>query len=241
MSTIKTLVDGTESVVPEDPSDLTQFLINPPSWPPLNPERSIDSFLACQVGLFQILSAMDMWSVDVMALLRNPNDVQARKFRFQAIHLDWAGVEHDHLPIPSATISSAGPTRYNPVSPEFLDHTLDLYGEGTVLRRNAHAEVQIVVETWFSNKDERGGARKAFEDIFTEPEDERAGRRIVIRPYFDRVARYVMQEIEYPDHEDWAKENRFPLIALFAVDIECVKLVKAPPFMRASMAFDIGT
>ncbi len=224
--------DGTERFVPNTNAGRGAQIFTTPHFPSQQPQRAIDAFFALQVGLWQMLSAQEMYSIDTEKLLAGAPT--SRAFRFERIFFDWARQENDRVPNNSVAIQQAGATRYTDpyLDTVLLEDTIDVFCPGTILKRMHTAEVNINLVVWLSHKDDRGGVRRMLEDMFDDSEDERPGRRVLIKPYYNQIARYTLSEITYADTSDSATDNTWPLVATVACDIDVVKLVKRPGLAR---------
>ena len=89
-------------------------------------------------------------------------------------------------------------------------------------------ETDLVVSMIMANTDDRAGVRKGIINAFSEPGDQRSGRRVLVPWYFEREARYTLQSIAYDDDAQNAQANIFPMTARFKADIEVVSLVESP-------------
>jgi len=224
--------DDTEQYVPEETAVRASRDFDVPHFPSQLAERAIDAFLAMQLGLWQILAALPLYSIKAKKLLEGKHEF--REFRFERVFLDWAEMKDDRVPNNSVTILQAGATTYSYPGREttLIEDSIDLYCPGTVLKKSHSAEVDLQIIVWLNNKDDRGGVRRAVEDAFDEPLDERAGRRVLVPEYWGQTARYTLQEIDYPDDSDSATDNTWPLVAKFRADIDVVKLVKRPTTIK---------
>ncbi len=192
----------------------------------------LDDFSALQAGLYEILKTLTFTTVNRRALI-DAGDIRANTMQFQRIFFDWPNTENDMIPVPSATIMSPEEQALEVPGPQggqqILEETVDQIAPGTVLRKFGELIATVSVMMLVNNKDDRAGVRKGLINAFmAEPDDERAGRRVLIPTYFSRPARYSLVGITYGDTPDSAKQKHFPLTARFEADIELVKLVKAP-------------
>jgi hypothetical protein len=202
-------------------------------WPGLQTERSIDSGLAMQLAVFEILAALRPYSVDTEALLNGQHEY--RQMKFERIIIDHATQDSDLDPVPSAAIGIVGEQAYEAdnLSLSVLEETVDRFGPGTVLKKVSHTKATLTVTSILGHKDDRGGVKKAWEDAFLdEPEDERAGRHVVVKAYYERVVRVVLKSVSFPDNAGDAQGNKWKVVATLDADVDVVKLVKSPGVMH---------
>lgn len=206
----------------------------PSHFPSLQLDRSIDAGSAIQLGCFEVLAALRFFSVDTEALVAGlpvQDGYEAREMKFERLFMDWATVESDTDPIPSVAIRILGNRVYNAdnLSLGLVEETVDKFGPGTVLKKVSHMTCTIRLDALFAHKDDRQGCAKALEDaLLGEVDDERAGRHVVVKAYYDRVVRFILTGIDYPDDSRSAHENQWELHASLSADVDVVQLVKAP-------------
>jgi len=229
---VRRLPDDTEQYVPANPQQRAYLEYDHSHFPSQLPQKAIDSFLALQIGLWQILAPLPIYSINTEALLRGVHEY--REYQLERIFFDWAEMKNSRVPNNSVCILGAGPTTYSyPGRETFLvDESRDKFCPGTILQVSHTAEVDMDVIAWLNNKDDRGGLRRALEDAFAEPLDDRAGRRVIIPQYWGQPARYSLQEVQYVDDTDTAKDNSWPLVARFRCDIAVTKLVRSEGDLR---------
>ena len=215
---------------------------NYPAETPIVTGCYVDDFTALQVGMFRILEKLTFTTIDRFKRIVD-GTVAQNEMVFTRIFLDWPDSEDDLLPIPSVTIHAPEEVEddsQGPLSGQvLLEETQDLYCEGTVLRRLYELRANLMVTGWLANKDDRGGVRRGLTEAFSEPGDDRLGRRIIIPEYFDRVARYDLLGIQYEDTIDFARSKQWPISARFLADIEAVALVPTPRHIREPR-FNVG-
>ena len=157
-------------------------------------------------------------------------------FKLTRIFLDWPDSEDGAIPAPAVSIMSPQETELQLAGPlsgqQIYDSTADLYEPGTALKKLYDLQASLQVVGWFANKDERAAFRRGLIEAFSEPGDPRAGRRVTVHRYFDRVGRYDLMGITYEDTPDNARSKIWPLTARFNADIEAVSLVKLPAHIR---------
>lgn len=197
--------------------------------------RYLDTLTALQIGMFFILQSMKITTIDRHALV-GTGRVELNTTNFQRIFLDFPDSEDDLIKVPSATIMAEGIQELALAGPlssstRLYEDTVGIYEENTVLQRLYDLDTILTVVCWTDSKDLRSGIAKSIVEGFHEPDSDIPGRRVVVPMYFDRVARFDLQSIEYEDGPDNSRGNRYPLIARFQSDIEAVKLVSTPPGM----------
>lgn len=199
--------------------------------------KYIDDLTAMQVGLWYILDQVKVTSVNRAKMMLRGLAEEA-EFRFGEIALDHPDTEDSMAPnAPIVTIMATGETDLQLAGPlseqPLLEDTINLYKPDTVLQKLYEAAVTLEIVCWFTNKDDRAGARKAvISALSREPLDNRPGRRVVIRPYYDRVAIYDLQGVTYVDDPESAQAKRFPVIFRVASSIEVVELVDLPEYFK---------
>lgn len=209
-------------------------LIHPAAFPTLQLFRSIDAGAAIQLGCFEVLAALQFFTVDLEALVAGQPVLEghdARQMKFERLILDWANPDEPIDPMPTCTIQITGPRVYDAanLTIAYIEGTEGICGANTVLRKVSHLTCTLQLISWFANKDDRAGCAKVLEDnLLGAVEDERSGRHVAVKVYFDRVARFILSSIEYPDIADQAHANTWELQAKLAADIDVVQLVKLP-------------
>lgn len=209
----------------EYPRDLT----------PVDLDKDLDALAAMQIGFARLLQGMTIKSLNLEARLAN-DDLQSRDWKLTRIYFDWPRQEDDEAPSPSACILCPDDRLYErqDLSTILLEETLHVFGAGTVLRKLANVTCDLEVTFWDFNKEERRGTVAALErTLLAEPADERQGRRVPVVEYFDRVARFDLKAIRYPDTSEGAQANEWVMQARVGADIDRVVLVAAPPLMKA--------
>lgn len=221
--------DGTTKRIPNTRSGDDRSRFYEEHWA-TDPERPVDSFLAAQLGLWQIISAMRPYSFDLTEWLAS-GSIQSRQMQIHRVFFDWPRAEEDGVPIPSVTIAQDGEGMYDHkgLTNTLDEETADKYGEGTVLKNVGLLNAPIQLVFMLATKDDRSGVRRAVEDAFLdEPSDERQGRRIVVAPYYDQVVRYSLVGQSYPDDDESAQANQWLLVSRLVAEVPVVKLVRSP-------------
>lgn len=227
----RTLPDDVKANYPGGSRDLALTPVKS-YFPALNSDRAIDALTALQYGLFQIVSVMDMYSIDRLALLSGRKE--SRKFNFKRVFFDWAETKDDRFPYNTVTIKQNGGCSYTYTNLEadILDGTENVFCQDTVLKRIYTCTTTLDCVVWLADKDDRAGVRRAFEESLDEPEADASGRRVVIEPYYNQVARYYLQGIDTADDPESAQDNTWPLIVSVSAEIDVVKLVRSPGLMK---------
>lgn len=206
-----------------------------------NPGLELDVEVAAKLAVMEVLLGSAAREINWLALVQGrAGDLprpQIMHFTADRIALDWPDAERDDPPSLSVTIrnTDAGLT-YDPMGlggPDFIDDSADVFAPGTVLVREHDVTGVLVVEMLCASKTIRDGVRRALRKSFArEPHDDRGGRRIVVRPYFDRTCRIELakQPFSAPDDGDEARGKRFPLLCFLDIDINDVRLVARPAF-----------
>ena len=221
---IATQVDGVEAQVSTDGSIryggglLTQL-----------PALDFDVLTVANIALSRLILGMEIFSVNLEALLKNPADLQVRTFKITDVIYEYPRAEEEKK-TPVATIEQGSEILYGGKgeTPHLLEETRDVYLPGTVLRSVSSASVELIVTVTLGHKDERRGVRAAFERyLLTEPDSEKFGRRIVVRECFDRSVRFLLLGSPTPPMLE-NQQNRWIYLARILAEVERVVLVKSP-------------
>lgn len=207
--------------------------------------RYLDTLTALQIGMWLILQSLKITTIDRRALV-DTGRVESNSTNFQRLFLDFPDAEDDQVPNLSATIMAEGVQDLalsGPLSAttKLFESTVDVYEKNTVLQYLYDLETTIAVVSFTSSKDLRAGVAKSIIEGFHEPDSDTPGRRVIVPWYYDRIARFDLQSIEYDDGPENSRGNRYPLIARFAADIEAVKLVTTPPSMQPKTSVSTTT
>lgn len=224
-------------MVPRDPAYASTTDLAVPATQ-LRSGRSgyVDDYTAAQLGLVQLLQGLEFHVTDVLALLEGRLETRAMSFGSR-IFLDHPDPEDEAIPTPSATITEGGPAAYDqpgPLSgPQYVEGSEGVWGEGTVLRTSYQGTYALQVVCWLAHKDDRAAVRLGLVSAFyAEPGDTRSDRRLALPWYYDRVARYTMTGISYPDSDETAVRGVWPLVADIKTEIAAVQLVPAPGYLQ---------
>lgn len=224
---IPTQINRARRMLVEYPGDLR----------PADPARDMDALTAMQLGCARLLQGMLSHQLNVEALLDNEADVQSRNWKLTRLFFDHPRPEDDAEPYPSANIAAVGKRTYDrqSLSTVLLEDTLNVFGPGTVLRKLANVSTQLEVTVWHATKEERRGLQAAVERTFlVEPAQDAQGRRVVVKEHYDRVARYVLVDADYPmDTPQFAQASTWISKITLAADIDRVLLVVSPGTMQA--------
>lgn len=194
------------------------------------PELRFDAVSICQLAIYRVLGGIVMHRTNFEAYVAT-GDIQTASFQFRRLIFDWPRDEEQIKPMPSAAIVAAGEVEYaNPdLGTDLLEDTVDVYREGSVLRRLSHATMRLVAHMLFAHKEERRAAHSAIErELLAEPDDDEGHRKVVIPEYYDRTVRMMLRSLARPDGADEAKTNTWELQAAFDCEVEVVKLVTDP-------------
>ena len=239
-STISTERDGVEKRRPHPSTSHTYLGV----LEDVTPERHLDTVSVCQIALYRLLHDLEMHRKNLEAFLESA-DLQTSSFRFKRIVIDWPRDEDDVTPMPSAVLVSDGAVTYANAGfgTSIIEETADVYGEGTVLRRQSFATLRIVVYMLFPHKEERRAAHAAIErNLLTEPDDDENFRKVVVPEYYDRTVRIMCKDLARPDGSAEAKTNEWELQAAFDCEVEVVKLVKVPArIQQPRVGLGVGT
>lgn len=202
--------------------------------------RAIDGELAAKLAVAEVLlglSARDvLWRQIMDGVAGQIARPPVMRFTAETLSLDWPDHERDELPSLAATIrtTDAGFT-YDGLGlsgPDLLEETFQVYGTGTVLLHEHDLTATLVIDMNCASKTIRDGVRAALVTAFAkEPTDMRGGRRVVVRPYYDRTVRITLgaQPFSMPDDGTDAQAKRFPLMCFLDVEVPAVRLVPTEP------------
>jgi hypothetical protein len=217
--------------------------------------RAIDGELACKLAVAEVLLgtvARDVpWREIMEQRAEQLPKPPSMRFEAKTLSLDWPDHEEDEQPSLAATIrpTDAGFT-YDSLGlsgPDLLEETFGVFAPGTVLVHERDLRGTVVVEMNCASRTIRDGVRMALMTAFErEPSDFRGGRRIVVRPYYDRDVRITLadQPFSTPDDGGDAHAKRFPLLCFLECEVEGVRLVpteprfEVPPVPRLYVAFE---
>lgn len=201
---------------------------------------ALDAELAAKLAVAEVLlgtAARDIrWREIMEGRAEQLPRVPVMRIDAKALSLDWPDHEEDELPSLSITIRStdAGFT-YDGLGlsgPELLEETYGVFAPGTVLVHEHDLSGTVVLELQCASKTIRDGVRLALAGAFgREPSDMRGGRRVIVRPYYDRPVRIELgaQPFGMPDDQRDAHSKRFPLLVFLDVDVPRVRLVPTEP------------
>lgn len=218
--------------------ELHSVSIQDPPGDQIQADCYVDDLTALQIGLAAILHQLTFRSVDRQALLQEKR-VEAGTFQIARVFFDWPDPEDNYTPgTPTALIKQEDDAKYHPTGDvsgiQYIEDSLDCYGENTVLRCMGRVETQLALMILVPNKDDRAAIRKVLVPaLMGEPLDERGGRRVVIPQYYDQLARYDLRSVEYVgDDAEKAKSHMHQIRAVVDADISVVSLVRAPAMFK---------
>lgn len=201
---------------------------------------ALDGELAAKLAVFEILLGTVARDVPWRQIMETRAEQLPRapvmRFTAQTLSLDIPDHEEDELPSLAATIrtTDAGFT-YDGLGmsgPDLLEETFQVFAPGTVLVHEHDLTGTLVVEMHCASRTIRDGVRRALTTAFArEPTDIRGGRRVVVRPYYDRPVRLSLgaQPFSTPDDGGDAHSKRFPLLCFIEAEVPGVRLVPTEP------------
>lgn len=202
--------------------------------------RALDGELACKLAVAEVLLgavARDVpWREIMEGRAEHMPQPPSMHFTAKTLSLDWPDHENDELPSLAATIrtTDAGFT-YDGLGlsgPDLLEDTYGVYGTGTVLVHEHDLTGTVVIDMACASKTIRDGVRIALTTAFgKEPTDLRTGRRVVVRPYYDRTVRITLGSQPFATSDDGtdAHAKRFPLMCFLECEVMSVRLVPSEP------------
>jgi len=202
--------------------------------------RALDGELAAKLAVAEVLLGTVARDVPWREIMEGRAEQMPRppvmRFEAKTLSLDWPDHEEDELPSLAATIrtTDAG-FSYDGLGlsgADLLEETFQVFAPGTVLVHEHDLTGTLVVDMNCASKTIRDGVRRALATAFgREPTDLRGGRRIVVRPYYDRTVRVSLgaQPFSTPDDGSDAHAKRFPLMCFLEVEVPAVRLVPTEP------------
>lgn len=198
----------------------------------------LDACLAAKLAVLDVILGAVIYAGDFKPLLTGTGERRSARVHVDAkgLHLDWPEATEQKDSIPHFTVREPdGGLTYEGVGlggAEFLDDTIDVYGAGTVLVLEHDVSGSLIIETEVADKLTRNAIRRALLRAFSrEPNDMRGGRRVLVRPYYDRTCRIELAREPFPAVIDPTDAHRqsLPLLCIVEVDIQDVRLVEAEP------------
>lgn len=235
--------DGTQ--VYQDPDHASLQVVDP-ARVPLQAGEYLDDLTAMQFGLWWILDQLEFVSLNRSKLMLD-GQLEQTKFRFEAIALDHPDTEDTQaLQSPMATIMAEGETELQLAhlmdEQKLLEDTANVYGEGTILQCLYESSATLTVGCVCTDKNDRAAIRKGvISALAREPHDSRPGRRVIIKPYYDRLATYDLQGVSYLDTRDESQRKRYHVLFRVQADIEVVDLVPLPAEFRPQTCVTVST
>lgn len=230
-SVIVRQLDGTEQIVPTR-QDVAAYIL---PLPVILPAQHLDALAVAQIAVFRVLSGSVYHGLDLAQFVDN-GGVDSREFKLSTVFFDHPAQEQEAQPQITCTLHQGGFLPYdNPgLNTVILEETIDVFLKGTALRRTGTARVPILAEFRTSHNEERRGIRAGLERAFlTEPSDDREGRRVVVKEYFDQEARIQYKGQDQEDDSETAQSNRRLLAARFEVTLDTVQLVGTPELIES--------
>lgn len=218
----------------------------------------IDASLAAKIAVLDVILGSVIFAGDYKPLLTGRGEKRSAQVYVDAkgLHVDWPEATEDKTAIPHFTVREMdGGLTYETVGlggADFIDETLDVYGPGTCLVLEHDVSGELIVETELADRTTRHAVRRALLRAFSrEPSDLRGGRRVLVRPYYDRTCRIELARQAFPATIDPTDAHRqtLPLMCVLEVDIQDVRLVDAEPIyvtppvpeIRMGTDLDLGT
>lgn len=198
----------------------------------------LDACLAAKLAVLDVILGAVIYAGDFKPLLIGTGAQRSARILVDAkgLHLDWPEATEQKASIPHFTVREPdGGLTYEGVGlggAEFIDDTLDVYAPGSVLVLEHDVSGSLIIETECADKQTRNAIRRGLLRAFSrEPNDMRGGRRVLVRPYYDRTCRIELAREPFPaviDPTDAHRQN-LPLLCVVEVDIQDVRLVEAEP------------
>ena len=131
--------------------------------------------------------------------------------------------------------------------PRFLEDSVDVYGQGTVLVYMSDYVEQLVVETWGSHKAERRALLAGLELAFR-CYDGSYATMFKLPDYYNQIARVWVETTRYIDDPDIVRGRRRGQLVLWLVvpEVQLVRYVKLRPTVSVeaydgSVVLDLAT
>lgn len=227
-------------------TEYASLQIADPARVPIQAGEYLDELTAMQFGLWWILDQLEFTSIKRSELMLNGR-LEKTQFHLESIYLDHPDTEDTQaLQSPSATIMAEGEAELQLAhlmdEQRLLEETANVYGEGTLLQVLYESSVTLTVGCVCTNKDDRAAIRKGvISALAREPLDDRPGRRVIIEPYYGRLATYDLQGVSYLDTKDESQRKRFHILFRVQADIEVVDLVPLPAEFKPRTCVDVST
>jgi hypothetical protein len=200
-----------------------------------DPIRHLSAKEQGQLALFRLLSSLTMYRRDLTKLITSQQLPPSSTFPLTNIVFDWPENEVELKALPQAFILADGSVPYSmpDLTTGIIEDTVDVFGEGTALRKISESLFQTTVHILCAHKEERRAVEGALERAFlAEPDDDQPGRRVVLPEYYDRTVRVMLQSTATPDDPQRAASNEWEIQAVFQIECEIVKLVTRPTYTR---------
>ena len=194
------------------------------------PDRDLDAQSAMEAAIYQLLAPMEMYSSSLSGRVSGTPSA-AERFTLKQVFLGPPSMSAEQMPVPSAAILPDGKCEYEPMGrrSKLLEDTIDVFGEGTVLRRTGNASQTFSVHFLAANHDDRRAIRAAIERTFlVEPDDDQVGRKVEVAVNYNRIARIEFRDALDGDSPPSEQSNKCDVIAIMDVATEVVKLMRRP-------------
>ena len=208
------------------------------------PEDHIDASSVMQIAIYNLLRTMTMHRRSLEAVVAgSPGPFSSFSWRKIGFDMPSVGEQEDPMPVAAIMKNSECAFDYQSLQTALIEDTVDVYGEGTVLRKIGIATQQFAVHCLSAHKEERRAIRSAFERTFlAEPNDDQAGRTIIVAQHYDQTVRVQMRSLDDAESPPREHANKHETIAIFDADVDVVVLVPRPvDFVRTVNNITVGT
>lgn len=172
------------------------------------PSRGINSLLAAQIAVADLLSGLRLHVGDSQALAENGQHTPVRVVRLERVIFDYPAALEEIQPASACVFEEQDQVFDEEHRPYVVNKD---YSDDHQLVRLSFATCYLAVEAWFSHKDDRRAFRTAaVHAILKEPLHERGDRLIVVPQYYRQQVRLVLVRAFYPDNAETAQAGRFP-------------------------------
>lgn len=233
MATINTNPDGTTTTIPAGAAVLFH-----PALMAYDPGRKIPSLYAAQLAVCSLLSGTVAYVKDdeaIAAGIQRP----ARKVEIKTAYIDWPKNEAQLEPA-TATLMEVDDQDFGDEIGvgQYLEHTRDKFGEGTIIRRSCYSTVRLVVHMIFGHRDDRRAFRAEMEDWICEPASDRMGRQVIVPAYYGAQVPITLMGLLNRDDGDAAQKNIWALVATVMCRPPVLRLVGLPRPLRPRLDVD---
>lgn len=227
-----------------DPAKAQRFTVIRSQLPTLDRGRYVDDMTAVQIAISRILDVAELLVLNRQKLM-NEGVRLVQPCTVDRLFFDLP-TPNDVIEslVPSVIIAPEQDTEIGPmgdISGQPIDEeTVDKYGAGTVLQTVGDATTKMVVLALLGTKDDRAAMRKALIDVLIgEPKLSRWGREVTVPEYYDQVVRLDPTHIGYPDTDEDARANRWPIQMRLESTVPLVRLVPTPPALRPVVGVNV--